>query len=322
MLEEEHVERSREIQRQTGRTFYFATRFLPQRVRHPTYVLYAFFRISDEIVDDEERSLSPSEQREQLAELRERALGEAQPDDEVMAAFREVKSEYEIPDAEVEKFLDAMETDINKHRYQDFDELRAYMRGSASAVGVMMTAIMEPEDEQEAMPHAVALGEAFQLTNFLRDVREDIVDRDRIYLPQTTLAEHGVDDEQIKQLEPSPGFKKVIKTEIERTEELYWKGVAGIKYLPKDCQLPVLLAAVLYADYHRVIRKYDYDVLTNEPSLSRRRKLSLFARVRLRWAFNKDPEAVFRAVSAIPLPDTHTPESDRSGEPGDPMPAQ
>lgn len=322
MLEDEHIEQSRQIQRQTGRTFYFATRFLPERVRHPTYVLYAFFRIADEIVDDEEQSLSPQEQQQRLADLRERALGEQDPDDEVMTAFRAVKSEYDIPDEEVELFLDAMETDIDKHRYANFDELQTYMRGSASAVGVMMTAIMETDEEERAIPHAVALGEAFQMTNFLRDVREDIVDRDRIYLPQTTLEEYGVDDEQIEQLEPSPGFRQAVEKELERTEQLYWKGVAGIKYLPKDCQLPVLLAAVLYADYHRLIRKYEYDVLTNEPSLSRRRKLSLFLRVRTRWALNKDPEAVFRAVSAIPLPETQPPGGDRSDDPGDPMPAK
>lgn len=70
-----------------------------------------------------------------------------------------------------------MATDIETSRYDTYADLEAYMRGSAAAVGVMMTAIMEPDMEEAALPHAVKLGEAFQLTNFLRDVREDILDR-------------------------------------------------------------------------------------------------------------------------------------------------
>jgi phytoene synthase len=305
MLEDRQIEQSRAIQQNTGRTFYFATRFLPERVRHPTYVLYAFFRKADEVVDDERASERPAEeQAAALEELRAQALGEAEPDGPVLEAFQAVKTEYDIPDEEINVFIDAMKTDIHTSRYDTFEDLREYMRGSAAAVGVMMTAIMEPADREEAIPHARALGEAFQMSNFLRDVREDIVDRDRIYLPQSTLSTHGVTDDQIAALEFDENFAAAMRMELERTEQLYREGVLGIESLPEDCQFPVLLAAVLYADYHRQIRNQSYDVLTTEPSLSTLRKISLFARTRLRWQFTRDPSTVFSSVSDVSVTDS------------------
>ena len=308
-MQQEHIDAGKTIQKRTGKTFYLATRFLPERVRHATHVLYAFFRIADEVVDDAD-GVPPEEQRAQLEALRAQALGERTPEDPVLEAFQELRTEHGITDEEINEFIDAMATDIETARYETYTDLESYMRGSAAAVGVMMTAIMEPDDEATALPHAIKLGEAFQLTNFLRDVREDILERDRIYLPQETLQEHGVDSEQIERLEFDESFASAMATELQRTEELYREGVAGIRYLPEDCQLPVLLAAVLYAEHHTVIRAQGYDVLTQEPSLSTARKVWCLAKTRWHWHWNRDPEAVFQRVSAIPSgePDHRGPE--------------
>jgi 15-cis-phytoene synthase len=298
MVEQDNITKSKAIHRRTGRTFYYATKLLPDRVRDATYVLYAFFRVADEVVDDA-AGVSPERQRRRLEELRAEALGEAEPESPVLVAFQEVKAEHGIDDETVEEFIDAMATDIGKRRYRDYEELEEYMGGSAVAVASMMTAVMDPENPEVARPHARALGEAFQLTNFLRDVREDVVERDRIYLPETTLAEHGVTTEQIERFEMDEDFAAAMQTELARTERLYREGVAGIKYLPEDCQLPVLLAAVLYAEHHRLIRSCGYDVLNEEPELGTLRKLSLVVRTRWRWQWNDDPEEVFRQVSAV-----------------------
>jgi phytoene synthase len=174
------------------------------------------------------------------------------------------------------------------------------MRGSSVAVGQMMTAIMEPDDPETARPHAKALGEAFQLTNFLRDVREDVVDLDRIYLPQEALEEHGVTEAQIEALSMNDAFARLMEDQLERTEKRYREGVAGIEYLPKDCQFAVLFAAVLYVDHHRLIRDHGFDVLTNEPELGTARTLRLLAETRWHWFRTKDPEAVFYRVSSAP----------------------
>jgi phytoene synthase len=316
MVEKSQLAQSKSIHRRTGKTFYFATRLLPQRVRRATYVLYAFFRIADEVVDNEDSDLSPAEQHERLEEIRAAALGRESTDDPVLDAFCELREEQGISDEEVDVFIDAMLTDIEKTRYADYGELESYMRGSAAAVGEMMTTVMSPtpEDDARARPHARALGEAFQLTNFVRDVREDIRDRGRVYLPQTTLDRHGVTDEQIARAEFDENARAAVQAEMRRAEGLYREGVAGIKFLPRDCQFAVLLAAVLYADHHRAIRRHDYDVFSATPQLSTRRKLSLVARTRAYWAFSKDPEAVFGRVSAIPMTDDR-PAGREAGEP-------
>jgi phytoene synthase len=297
MVDDTQLAESKAIHRRTGTTFYVATRLLPERVRHATYVLYAFFRVADEIVDDP-NGPPPAEQRTQLARLREGALG-GPTDDSVVAAFSDLREQYGIPDTAVEEFVDAMVADIDTDSYETHEELDEYMGGSAAAVGEMMTAVMQPDNPEIAQPHARTLGEAFQLTNFLRDVHEDVVERDRIYLPQEILDEHGVSERQIKRFAMDDDFAALMRSELERTEKRYREGVAGIKYLPDDCQLPVLLAAVLYADHHRLIRDRGHDTLSMTPELSSTRKLSLLVRTRWHWLWNKDPEAVFAAVSTI-----------------------
>ncbi|WP_254840735.1 phytoene/squalene synthase family protein [Natronomonas marina] len=315
MVDDTQLAESRSIHRQTGKTFYFATRLLPERVRHPTYVLYAFFRVADEVVDDP-GGMSPDEQRERLLEIRDAALGREPTDDPVLAAFSEVREEYGIPDEEVEVFIDAMLTDIETSRYETYEELEEYMRGSAAAVGVMMTTIMETDDLETALPHARKLGEAFQLTNFVRDVGEDIVDRDRIYLPQETLSAYGAEPEAIETRRFTEELGDAIEHELRRAESLYREGVAGIKYLPKDCQLPVLTAAVLYVDHHRLVRARDHDTVTATPSLGTLRKLALVARTRWHWLWSDDPEAVFEKVSGLSMTDDRSP----AAGPGGPVP--
>jgi phytoene synthase len=302
MVKQEQVQRSKAIQRRTGKTFHLATRVLPPRVRHATYVLYAFFRVADEVVDAPDTP-EPAAQRERLERLRREALGRVESDDPVLSAFAELREEYGIDESDVNVFIDAMLMDITKDRYETYGELEAYMDGSAAAVGRMMTAIMRPDDPAAALPHATRLGEAFQMSNFLRDVREDVVERDRIYLPRETLERHGVSEEQVTSFRFDERFADAMRDELQRTERLYREGVAGIKYLPEDCQFAVLLAAVLYADHHREIRTLDYDVLSTTPSLSTARKLSLLVKTRLYWTVERDPETVFRKVSVVPYPE-------------------
>ena len=289
---------SKRIHRSTGRTFYVATRLFPRRIREATYVLYAFFRVADDVVDTTE-AVEPAAQRERLEEIRDAVLGRVATDEPVLLATRDLLEEYEIPDDEVETFVDAMIADVDHEPYETRADLGEYMRGSAVAVANMMLAVMEPADLERARPHARALAEAFQLTNFLRDVREDIRDYDRVYLPGETRRAFEVTIDQLRNGEADDGFRRAMQVELARTEDRYRNGVAGIRHLPADMQFPVLVAAVLYADYHRQIVAQDYDVLAERPSLSTWRKLSLVARTRLYWALSGDPVAVFERVAEI-----------------------
>jgi len=303
------LERGKTIHRETGGTFYYATRLLPARIRTPTYVLYGFFRVADEIVDGD-HDMSSDEQRRRLEDIREAALGNAEAEEPVVDAFDEIRRGHGIVDEEIDSFIDAMIADIDTDRYETYSALEEYMRGSAAAVGHMMMTLMAPENPETARPRAGALGEAFQLTNFVRDVREDIRDLDRVYLPMETLRANDVTVDQLREVDVTPGFRRAVRTELLRAEERYRTGVAGIECLPEDCQFPVLLAATLYAEHHRLIRNRDYDVLSARPTLSTPRKLWVVARTWWNWRRFEDPVTVFRRVSPVPEADAVGPNAD------------
>lgn len=310
MVSRTEIAETKAIQQRTGKTFHLATRLLPRRVREDTYVLYAFFRTVDEVVDDPDPD-PPAAQLAELDRIEAAVLGDETPEDTVLSAFRSVKERNGIADREVEAFLDAMRMDVHTDRYETFEELRSYLRGSSVAVGHMMTSLMDPPEPQRARPHASALGEAFQLTNFLRDVREDVRDYGRIYLPLETLADHGVDVGDVERCRFTPEFTEAMAVELQRTERLYDRGVAGIEYLPPDCRFGVLVAAVLYAEHHRLIRRQGYDVLSTRPSLTTRRRIALAARTWIRWRRTRDPVETFYAVSAVDPPGERSPEPER-----------
>jgi phytoene synthase len=293
------LKRGKAIHRETGGTFYYATRLFPERIRLPTYALYGFFRVADEVVDGD-HGLSPEEQRRRLEHVRNAALGEAEAEEPVVDAFSDIRRQHDIDTEEVDAFIDAMIADIDTDRYETYDDLADYIHGSAAAVGHMMLSLMDPDDPEAARRHAGALGEGFQLTNFVRDVREDIRDLDRVYLPLETLRANDVTVDQLRQEECTPGLRRAVRAELLRAEELYRQGVAGIEYLPEDCQFPVLLASTLYAEHHRLIRSLEYDVLSQRPTLSTPRKLSVVAKTWWNWRRFEDPVTVFRRVSPIP----------------------
>ncbi|MFB6201373.1 MAG: phytoene/squalene synthase family protein [Halorhabdus sp.] len=304
-MSDEPITTSKAIHRRAGTTFYVATRLLPARVREATYVLYAFFRIADEVVDQPDPPPA-SAQRDKLEAIRRAAKGRSYDetivsaeDQAVLDGFRSLADRASLDPAEVDVFIDAMARDIDQERYETHEELAEYMRGSAAAVGNMMLTVMDPDERERAEPHARSLAEAFQLTNFVRDVREDIRDYDRVYLPTSTLDRFGVTEQQLRRGETTDDVAAAIRTELQRTESLYRHGVAGIRYLPEDCQFAVLLSAVLYAEHHRRIRDIDYDVLNEETSLSTARRLWLVPKTYYHWRRTRDPEAAFYAASAV-----------------------
>ena len=318
-MSEEPITTSKAIHRRAGTTFYVATRVLPERVREATYVLYAFFRIADEVVDQPDPP-SAAIQREKLETIRSAAKGNAYDeavlsaeDRAVLDGFQSLAERESFDPAEIDVFVDAMAQDIEQTRYETHEELSAYMRGSAAAVGNMMLTVMDPAEREAAEPHARSLAEAFQLTNFIRDVREDICDYDRVYLPKETLERFGITEPQLRRGEMTDDLRAAIRTELQRTESLYRHGVTGIRYLPADCQFAVLLSAVLYAEHHRRIRDLEYDVLGENTSLSTARRLWLVPKTYYHWRRTGDPETAFYAASAISEGDG---ETDRHGTVG------
>ena len=171
-----------------------------------------------------------------------------------------------------------MEMDIRGRRYDTFEDLREYMRGSASAIGVMMCYVMGAECDPATLARASALGEAMQLTNFLRDIGEDLR-RGRVYVPAEDLAKFSVTEDDLRAGIVTDGFRDLMRFEIARTRELYAYADSGIRQLPKEVRNAVLLARLLYAQILDQIERQDYDVFSTRARTTLAQKVACAARV-------------------------------------------
>ncbi len=269
----------RRLHRKFGTTYYLASRFFPEEVRMRIHALYGFVRLPDEWVDNPDAPLSEISSR--LQAYREELIDGVQgvrPECGVLRAFCDVVSGSKIPLEEPLGFLTSMAQDLDTKRYETYEQLRGYMRGSAGSVGVMMCYALADPVNHAALPFAIALGEAMQMTNFIRDVGED-AERRRIYLPREHLEEFRVSERQILERKATSEFKELIKYEIGRTHKLYEYANQGIELLPDYAYNAVRLASVLY---HRIlfrIEAMDYDVFRVRARTSKSEKLICAARV-------------------------------------------
>lgn len=246
----------RGLQRRHGTSYYFATRFLPEEHRWAVHVLYAFFRIPDEIVDHAEGK-TLEEVKGALLDWRERwnRAYQGEPTDEpVLRLATRVFQVYQIPREEADAFFDSMEMDLVCYSYQTYDDVKRYMYGSAAIVGRMMTRVLGFTNDQ-AFPRAEALGYAMQWTNFLRDIDEDWQERKRVYVPLDRLEAHGLTEEAIASRSFPRVFGELMQEEIARADTLYEEAEKGIRFLDPKGRLGVLVAARLYQAILRQLEK-------------------------------------------------------------------
>lgn len=275
-------ETCRKIHRKFGTTYYISTMRFPKPMRQRVHAIYAFVRVPDEWVDNP-GWLSVAERDEKLSAWREdmhRGLRGELPEHPVMRAYCDVANECGIPVQEAEKFIDAMHMDLTISRYESYQQLRDYMKGSASAVGVLMSYAMGAHIDEGVLAKARALGEAMQLTNFLRDIGEDL-SRGRIYMPLDEMAHFGLRPEDLTARRNSPQFKKFMQFEIQRARDLYAISDHGIYRLPKEMRRAILVARVLYSKILDQIEANDYDVFSRRARTSTAQKLWCILKVSL-----------------------------------------
>jgi phytoene synthase len=256
-LEQSYAE-CRRLNKRHGATYYWSTMVLPAVKRHHVHALYGFCRHADDIVD-ERGAASPAERAVALKDFGERFftdLGTGHSDDLVLKAVVHTVRAFDIDAESFRRFLRSMEMDLTIESYETFDDLRGYMDGSAAVVGEMMLPILEPADPVAAAAPARALGEAFQLTNFLRDIAEDL-DRGRQYIPQEDLRRFGV---ELTDRRCSAEFVELMRFEIARCRELYRRAEAGISMLPPRSASCVAAAHDLYGRILGRIEAQGYDV--------------------------------------------------------------
>ncbi|ORV92082.1 phytoene synthase [Mycobacterium interjectum] len=268
----------RQIAAAHGRTYFLATRLLAPDQRPAVHALYGFARHADDILDELDPALDVTARAERLQRLSERFFAGAEHHDEpVLLAVDDTVRRYGIPRELFEDFLDSMRMDLTVTDYPDRAALNRYMRGSAEVIGLQMLPILGtvgPADE--AAPYAAALGRAFQLTNFLRDVDEDLA-RNRIYLPADELAAFGVDRELMLWCHAHRRTHARVRTALaaqhDITREIYRFAAQGIAMLAPRSRPCVATALTLYSEILDCIEDIDFSVFTRRATVGNARRL-------------------------------------------------
>ena len=301
------------VTREHSKTFSMASALMPPAKRRAVRALYAFCRVSDDLVDHPGPGESAAERLAQLESWRRRALGAHAglsgdgplPDsgrrdagrgdrgrpsgqDLVALAWADARARFDIPARYAHQLLDGVARDIHTTRYATFDELAEYAYGVASTVGLMsmhITGFCGPQ----AIPYAVKLGVALQLTNILRDVGEDWANG-RLYLPQDELAAYGLGEKDIAAGRVDDRWRALMRFQIQRTRRLYDEALPGIAMLHANGRLAIAAAGELYRGILEDIEANDYQVFTRRAYLTGWDKLRRLPGIwwRARTGYRKD----------------------------------
>ena len=265
---ESAYETCRTITRREAKNFYYAFLTLPVAKRRAIYAAYAFCRYCDDSVD-EETSID--------AKLT--ALADLQSNLDATYAGNASSPVFLV--------IRGVESDLVKDRFENFDELREYCYRVASVVGLICLQIFGYEND-DAKEYAVDLGLAMQLTNIIRDVREDL-DMGRVYLPQDEMARFGYTEEDLKNGVRNQAFVDLMKFQSGRAREYFDRGFKLLPYLSRRSRACPAVLGTLYSKVLDRIEASDYDVLESRVSLSKAEKIRITAQT---WL-----------GSMLPLPD-------------------
>jgi 15-cis-phytoene synthase len=275
----ESYEVCRRLNAAHGRTYYFATRFLPADRRHHVHALYGFARYADDLVDHMALAWSVDDRRAALetwsAEFLA-CLDAGTTDDPVLRAVIATVHDLGVRRDDLRAFLDSMAMDLTVTRYATYDDLYGYVYGSAAVIGSMMLPVLGTLGD-EARERAMDLGVAFQLTNFLRDVAEDW-DRGRIYLPLEDLDRFGVTEWDFRTRHVGPAFRRLLAFEAARTRALYRRAEDGWALLPPASRPCIRIAHRLYGGILDALEAQDYQVFRHRAAVSGRRKAAVALR--------------------------------------------
>jgi phytoene synthase len=262
---------AQDICRTHARSFYFASNFLPRPKRDHAYAIYAFCRLLDDAAD-ESGSLTAVDRFSTLLDgcYADRS---AASDELAIRAFVHTVHCCRIPREHFDALAEGCRMDFFINRYETWDDLEQYCYRVAGVVGLIMCCVFGVNDPG-AKAHAVSMGNAMQLTNILRDVREDM-ERGRIYLPTADMDRFKIGPRQIASRRWTRPFAELMKFEIARARSLYRDGAQGVGYIENDgSRLTACVMAVLYSGILRAIESMEYDVFRH------RGQVSLFGKLR------------------------------------------
>ncbi|MFI2762036.1 phytoene/squalene synthase family protein [Streptomyces echinatus] len=265
-----------------GKTYFLATRLLPVERRPAVHALYGFARWADDIVDSFGTGADPERRAAALTELGrslEEGLRDGRSREPVVLALADTAGRYGIDHALFRDFMSAMRADLTVNGYDTYRDLRGYMHGSAAVIGLQMLPVLGTVvPREEAAPYAAALGVAFQLSNFLRDVGEDL-DRGRVYLPADLLAGHGVDRQLLRWSRDTgrqePRVIAALREFEALTRAVYRSARPGLGMLDPVSRPCIRTAFVLYGGILDAVARDGYAVLHRRAVVPRRRRAAV-----------------------------------------------
>ncbi|MDX3607464.1 MULTISPECIES: phytoene/squalene synthase family protein [Streptomyces] len=271
--------RCRDLNARHGKTYFLATRLLPIDRRAAVHALYGFARRADDIVDDLESTATTEERTAALAALEAQlacGLRDGRATEPVIRALADTAGRYGIDHRYFADFLASMRSDLTVTGYASLDDLGGYMHGSAAVIGLQMLPVLGTVvRREEAAGPAAALGIAFQLTNFLRDVGEDL-DRGRLYLPADLIAAHGVDRARLEWSRRTGArdtrITAALRAFAAHTRTVYRQALPGLGMLDPVARPCIRTAFVLYSGILDAIEAEDYAVLHRRAVVPRRRR--------------------------------------------------
>lgn len=276
--------RCRTLNAEHGRTFFLATRLLAPHQRPAIHALYGFARRADDILDDVDPALPTQNRAERLARLATQLFNQLVEDDPsdgdpALGAVVHTARKYDIAWGLFDDFLGSMRMDLTVTDYPDRSALERYMYGSAEVIGLQLLPVLGTVcPREEAAPYAAALGKAFQLTNFLRDIDEDL-QRGRIYLPADELAAHQVDRDVLMWCHWNRRTDKRVRhalvdqhAETRRSYDFACKGISMLKPRSRPC---IAAALTLYSEILDRIEELDFAVFSQRATVGTRRRVAV-----------------------------------------------
>jgi phytoene synthase len=274
--------RARRLNAEHGRTYYLATLLLPPAKRPHVHALYGFARYADDIVDELDPTIDVERRADRFTRWSEAVLADldrGRSTDPVCQALLHTIETWQLPRSHFADFLHSMRADLVVSSYDRYADLAGYMWGSAAVIGLQMLPILGQAGPDVPQPElrrrAIDLGLAFQLTNFIRDVGEDL-DRGRIYLPLESLRMFGVEPAQLAAARAAgtvdEPIRRLLRFEIERTRALYRSAEQGIELVHPTSRDCLRTALTLYRDILLQVEQADYNVFARRASVPLRRR--------------------------------------------------
>lgn len=256
----------------SGSSFYYSFLFLPAPKRDAIMALYAFCREVDDAVDEISDPLVAAQTLAWWREEVSRTFS-GQATHPVGKALADTLQDFELHEEYFHEIIDGMEMDLTEHRYPAYKNLALYCHRVASVVGLLSAQIFGFSDRQ-TLKFAEKLGLAFQLTNIIRDVRED-AERGRIYLPQDEMQQFNVSEQSILALQQSNELTQLLQFQAKRAEQFYQQAMELLPEQDRYQQSTALIMAEIYRETLQEIARENFQVMKQRTSLTPLRKLWL-----------------------------------------------